>query len=582
MKNALRSASAAALLLLVAWGAGPASAQAIDWRTWERYMDNGRRALAQGRDVGAENWFSDAAREAERLDPRSPQLAASLKSLADLYRRQGRQREAEALEQRIGAIAPASGMSVVAALESYVKLLKQDGRERDAAVLEREIQALRSASPDGRQGELLFFNPVAELRSYARLLRQRNRVDEARSVETLASAEARGQMTRYAELRRQLSAESMAASSSLTWEWQTQGAMEALDARLYPEAEGLLADAIKTAETFPPPDVRLAHSLSALALASRAQGKRAEFDAATQRAMTILESAAGSRHSTLPRALTLLALARLRFELEPAATIPHFERALAILRKDVAPDNPVVGLHCAGLAAAHLALAQPAPAKTYLEQAFAIADQQYRKDQVPVAIGLMKVVDVYADQGDYARAHEVAQRVVGYFTRLRPPNHPDIIMATEADRFLVQKLGQSKQRVTLASVTTVPLEITRGNAMLVHARVNRAQGALLLVDTGAGATVIRPLLLERLGMSVPANAPRHRVAIPSGLTIEVPTVTLSVQVGEASVENLEVGVFDVAPHAPDLDGFLGADFLQRFKVTFERDARRMTLEPLAK
>ena len=134
--------------------------------------------------------------------------------------------------------------------------------------------------------------------------------------------------------------------------------------------------------------------------------------------------------------------------------------------------------------------------------------------------------------------------------------------------------------MTLAAVTTVPIEIAGGNAMLVHARVNRSQGALLLVDTGAGSTVIRPLLLERLGMSVPANAPRRRVMIPSGLTIEVPSVMLSVQVGDASVENLEVGVFDVAPHAPDLDGFLGADFLQRFKVTFERTARRMTLEPL--
>ena len=545
-------------------------------------MDNGRRAVAQGRDAGAENWFSDAAREAERLDPRSPQLAESLKSLADLYRKQGRQRDAEALEQRIGAIAPASGVSVVAALEDYVKLLRQDGRERDAAVLERETQALRSSASDGRQGELLFFNPVAELRSYARLLRQRNRVDEARAVEMLASSEARRQMSRYAQLRRQLSAESTAASSSLTWEWQTQGAMEALEARLYPEAEGLLVDAIKTAETFPPPDVRLAHSLSALAFASRAQGKRAEFNAATQRAMAILESAAGSGHSSLPRSLTILALAYLRFDLEPAATLAHFERALAILRKDVGPDNPVVGLHCAGLAAAHLALRQSAQAKPYLEQAFAIADQQYRKDQVPVAIGLMKVVDVYTDQGDYARAHEVAQRVVGYLTRMRPPNHPDIIVATEADRLLVQKLGQAKERVTLGSVTTVPIEIAPGNAMLVHARVNRAQGALLLVDTGAGATVIRPMLLQRLGIPVPANSPKYRVTIPSGLTIDVPTVTLSVQVGDASVENLEVGVFDVAPHAPDLDGFLGADFLQRFKVTFERAARRMTLEPLTK
>src|SRR5262249_28594618 len=117
MNNALRSGWAAALLLLALLGSSPAFAQTADWRTWERYMDNGRRALAQGRDAGAENWFSDAAREAERLDAKSSQLAASLKSLADLYRKQGRQREAEALEQRIQAIAPASGTSVAAALE---------------------------------------------------------------------------------------------------------------------------------------------------------------------------------------------------------------------------------------------------------------------------------------------------------------------------------------------------------------------------------------------------------------------------------------------------------------------------------
>jgi len=582
MKNTLRSLAVATLLLSAPFAVPPASAQAVDWRTWERYMENGRRALEQGREAGAENWFSDAAREAERLDPRSPQLATSLRSLADLYRRQGRLREAGALEQRVGAVAPASAAGVAAVLEDYAKLLRQDGRELDAAVLEREIHALRAASPDARQGELLFFSPVAELRSYARLLRQRDRVDDARRIETLASTEARAQMSRYASLRRQLSAESASGSSSLTWEWQTQSAMEAMEARLYPEAEGLLADAVKTAETFPPPDVRLAYSLSALAFTYRAQAKAAEFTAATQRAMTILESAAGSRHSSLPRSLAVLALAHLRFVLEPATTIAQFERALIILRKEVAPDNPVVGLHFAGLAAAYLALSQPAQAKPYLDQAFAIADQQSRKDQVPVAIGLLKVGEVYSDQGDYPRAHAVAQRVVGYLTRMRPPNHPDIVAATVAERFLAQKLGQAKAQVSLASVTVVPIEIAAGNAMLVRARVNRAQGALLLVDTGAGSTVIRPLLLERLGMAVPASAPRHKVAIPSGLVIDVPFVTLSMQVGDASVENLEVGVFDVAPQAPDLDGFLGADFLQRFKVTFERNARRMTLEPLAK
>src|SRR5262249_38141607 len=110
----------------------------------------------------------------------------------------------------------------------------------------------------------------------------------------------------------------------------------------------------------------------------------------------------------------------------------------------------------------------------------------------------------------------------------------------------------------------------------------RSQGALLLVDTGATTTVIRPVLLERLGISVPAGAPRRRVMIPSGLVLDVPFVTLAVQVGDASVENLEVGVFDVAPHAPELDGLLGANSRTGLRGPFGRAARRMPREPLAK
>ena len=162
-----------AILLLTLLAAASTSAQTVDWRTWERYMDSGRRAVAQGREAGAENWFLDAAREAERLDPKSPQLGSSLRSLAELYRKQGRQREAETLEQRIGTIAPPSGPSVVAVLEGYTALLRQEGRERDAAVLERRLQGLRAAD-SARQGELLFFSPVAELREYARLKTQRD------------------------------------------------------------------------------------------------------------------------------------------------------------------------------------------------------------------------------------------------------------------------------------------------------------------------------------------------------------------------------------------------------------------------
>ena len=52
------------------------------------------------------------------------------------------------------------------------------------------------------------------------------------------------------------------------------------------------------------------------------------------------------------------------------------------------------------------------------------------------------------------------------------------------------------------------------------------------------------------------------------------------QVGDATIERLAVGVAEAFPGAPDLDGLLGADFLQRFRMILEKTARRMTLEPL--
>src|SRR5262245_33825170 len=271
-----RLARALVLSLLLSGLGAAEPAFAADWRQWEQYMENGQRALAQGREAGAENWFLDAVREAERLDPKSPQFARSLRTLAELYRKQGRHRDAEALAQRMTTVtspagASPSGGDVISALESYAALLREGGRERDAAVVLRRANRLRDVSSGGSRGELLFFSPVAELRAYARLLRQRDRHADAQNVEMLAAVEARKLIDRYETLRKGFAAES--AQPSLTWMTQMTAAWEALNGRLYPEAEGLLNDAVKNAETFGPNDVRLAYSLSVLAFADRAQAK---------------------------------------------------------------------------------------------------------------------------------------------------------------------------------------------------------------------------------------------------------------------------------------------------------------------
>jgi predicted aspartyl protease len=250
-----------------------------------------------------------------------------------------------------------------------------------------------------------------------------------------------------------------------------------------------------------------------------------------------------------------------------------------MLERDLVRDHPVIGLHLAGLAASHLKLSRPEQAKPYLERALAIAKQQYLPDHVPLALGLMTVVDVYVEQSDYPRADAIIQQVITILGKMLDPDHPDVVTAAEESRVIKQKMRSPAEAVSLVGVTTVPLQIS-GSAMLVYATVNRSQRALLLVDTGATTTAIRPMLLTRLGKAVPDDAPRRRMVIVTGQTVDVPFVTVTIQIGDAKIENFEVSVIEALPGAPDIDGLLGADFLQRFRVVLERAARRMTLEPL--
>lgn len=137
-------------------------------------------------------------------------------------------------------------------------------------------------------------------------------------------------------------------------------------------------------------------------------------------------------------------------------------------------------------------------------------------------------------------------------------------------------------KVSLMVASLVPIQVIE-NITLVSVTVNRSpQVAVFVVDTGAGSTIITPLLAARLGLSVPVNAVRRQLRVIGGQVITVPFIQLAaLQVGEAMVEGLEVGVYDIMPDARAIDGLLGGDFLHRFKVTLDRRTSRMVLEPVS-
>jgi hypothetical protein len=68
-----------------------------------------------------------------------------------------------------------------------------------------------------------------------------------------------------------------------------------------------------------------------------------------------------------------------------------------------------------------------------------------------------------------------------------------------------------------------------------------------------------------------------------GRTLDVPFMKVAkIKIGEATMIDHEIGVCELHPDAPMLDGLLGGDFLQRYRVTLDRSAKQMRLEPVSR
>jgi aspartyl protease len=139
--------------------------------------------------------------------------------------------------------------------------------------------------------------------------------------------------------------------------------------------------------------------------------------------------------------------------------------------------------------------------------------------------------------------------------------------------------GETPGRIAVPPAgTVIPIQIVN-NLILVPATLNHTQRATLILDTGATRSLLTPAMATRLGISPPADAPRRSVHLVGGQKIDVPFANLSaLQVGDAVVENLEVGIHLVQPGALIVDGLLGGDFLGRFKMIVDRSARQLQFE----
>lgn len=138
--------------------------------------------------------------------------------------------------------------------------------------------------------------------------------------------------------------------------------------------------------------------------------------------------------------------------------------------------------------------------------------------------------------------------------------------------------GRISQLSGTSSPVSIPIDL-RGGAAYLSVTVNDSQPASLLLDTGAWQTVFGPALVQRLGLSVPVTAPRIIITAAGGKTLDMPLVHInSIKIGTVAVEALDVGVYDALPEEKEVDGVLGMDVLNHFKMTINRELRQLTLE----
>ena len=147
---------------------------------------------------------------------------------------------------------------------------------------------------------------------------------------------------------------------------------------------------------------------------------------------------------------------------------------------------------------------------------------------------------------------------------------------------LVPQGPQVPSPATLAASRGVvhgPIPLRLGPShVLVQAVLNGQEPVTLLLDTGASHTLLTPAIARRLGLNPTADAPTKTLTSADGQFHTVPLVLCqTIAVGEAVVEQLPVGITDVDPKAPAVEGLLGVDFLARFTVTLDYGNRQLWL-----
>jgi Aspartyl protease len=156
----------------------------------------------------------------------------------------------------------------------------------------------------------------------------------------------------------------------------------------------------------------------------------------------------------------------------------------------------------------------------------------------------------------------------------------DVTLPVESGRPVVATPSVRVSRASASSGANAERVAARftSNVIIVPASAG-GEDLWLLLDTGAQLSVLRPEVARRLGLSVSADAPVFPVmGVGGGVNaqlVELPVL----RVGEHVVERMMVGIAALPDFPLPIDGVLGGNFIEVFRVTIDHRAKELRLEP---
>ena len=342
----------------------------------------------------------------QRFGPDHELVGRTLRTLAVLYREQGRLADAEPLFKRALALQERrfgrDHQEVGSTINGIAVLYRIQNRLGEAEPLFKRALAIRQKAlgPDHQ-------DVATTISGLAFVYQLQGRLGEAEPLFKRA----------LAIRQKALGSDHQDIGSSL----RELGDLYRVQER-YAEAEQLLGRALSVQEkTLRPDHPRMALTTRQLADLHAKQGQFSKAEAGYKRSLAMRERAYGPEHSQVGTVLSSLASVYLRLG-RYAEAEPLFKRALTIREKSFDQDHTEVADTLNGLAFLYLDQGRYSEAEPLFKRALAIREKVLGLEHVAIAATLIDLTKLYRSQGDYMIAERLAKRAVTAATNAKVPS----------------------------------------------------------------------------------------------------------------------------------------------------------------